>query len=101
MSTSLVHIGDFHAAPGPRNADRYRALDQIIAEGLALPHLGAWLWPGDLFDAASNVDDRNALDIRLRAMANAAPVVIVYGNHDRKGDLDGFGNLRAKHPICV
>ena len=49
--TSLVHIGDLHAAPGPRDADRYRALDQIIGEGLALEHMGAWLWPGDLFDA--------------------------------------------------
>ncbi len=26
-----MHIGDFHAAPGPRNADRYRALAQIQA----------------------------------------------------------------------
>lgn len=99
--TSLVHIGDFHAAPGPRNADRYRALDQIIAEGSALPHLGAWLWPGDLFDAASYSDDRNAIDQRIQRMAAVAPVLICYGNHDRPGDLDGFGRLDAEHPIYV
>ena len=46
MTTSFVHIGDFHAAPGPRNADRYRALVQILKAGFALPDLGAWLWPG-------------------------------------------------------
>jgi hypothetical protein len=51
--TSLVHIGDVHAAPGPRSADRWRAVDQIIREGLALEQLGAWLIPGDLFDALS------------------------------------------------
>jgi hypothetical protein len=35
-TTTFVHIGDFHAGPGPRNADRYRALDQIIREGEAI-----------------------------------------------------------------
>jgi Calcineurin-like phosphoesterase len=101
VATSLVHIGDFHGAPGPRDADRYRALDQIIREGLALPRLGAWVWPGDLFDAAAPVDYGNALDERLITMANAAPVVIVYGNHDRPGYLEGFSRLRATHPIYV
>lgn len=100
MST-LVHIGDFHADPGPRNADRYRALDQIIGEGLALPNLGAWLWPGDLFHARSNVDDRNALAARLQRMAAAAPVFICYGNHDQPGDLDVFERLRSTSPIRV
>lgn len=101
MSTTLVHIGDFHAAPGPRNADRYRALDQIIRQSLQLPRLGAWLWPGDLFDAASTAEDRNALDERLVQMANAAPVVLCDGNHDKPGDLDGFARLKANHPISV
>jgi predicted MPP superfamily phosphohydrolase len=93
--TSIVHIGDVHAAPGPRSADRWRAVDQIIREGLALEQLGAWLIPGDLFDALSTTEDRNAWDARLQRMADAAPVVIIYGNHDRPGDLDGFANLKA------
>jgi len=99
--TSLVHIGDVHAAPGPRNADRWRAVDQIITEGLALEQLGAWLIPGDLFDALSTAEDRNAWDTRLQRMGDAGPVVIIYGNHDRPGDLDGFANLKANHPIYV
>jgi DNA repair exonuclease SbcCD nuclease subunit len=99
--TSLVHIGDFHAAPGPRNADRYRALDQIVTEGLALPRLGAWVWPGDLNHQRMSIEDRNALAERLIRMASAAPVVIVYGNHDLPGDLDVFGRLKAAHPIYV
>lgn len=101
MSTTLVHIGDFHAAPGPRNAERYATLDQIIGESLRLPRLGAWVWPGDLFDGLSTVDDRNAIDARLRRMAQAAAVVIVEGNHDRPGDLRGFANLSGAHPIIV
>lgn len=99
--TSLVHIGDVHAAPGPRSADRWRAVDQIVREGLALEQLGAWLIPGDLFDALSTTEDRNAWDARLQRMADVAPVVIIYGNHDRPGDLDGFANLKANHSIYV
>ena len=101
MASTFVHIGDVHAAPGPRSADRWRAVDQILTEGLQLPRLGAWLLPGDLFDALSTTEDRNAWDDRLRRMADVAPVVMVYGNHDRKGDLDGFANLKATHPIYV
>lgn len=101
MSTTLVHIGDFHAAPGPRNGDRYRALDQIIAEGLALPRLGAWLWPGDLNHGRMTIDDRNALADRIIRMASAAPILIVPGNHDLLGDLEIFARLQAGHPIYV
>ncbi|MDP2320721.1 MAG: metallophosphoesterase [Acidobacteriota bacterium] len=101
MATSLVHIGDFHAGPGPRNAARYRALDQVIAEGLALPALGAWLWPGDLSHQRQTIDDENALIERLRRMSAAAPVVLVYGNHDAPGDLDKFAFVGSGHPIYV
>lgn len=106
MATSLVHIGDFHAHAGPRGPQRYQALDQIIAAGLALPHLGAWLWPGDLNHTGHVgrplvVEDTNAIAERLLRMANAAPVVIVYGNHDFAGDLDVFAKLEAAHPIYV
>jgi DNA repair exonuclease SbcCD nuclease subunit len=102
--TRLVHIGDFHAAPGPRTADRYGALDQIIAHGLVLStmgQLGGWLWPGDLFDALSTIEDRNAIDERLVVMAEHGPVVICDGNHDRPGDLAGFARLTGKFPILV
>lgn len=100
-STQLVQLGDLHAAPGSRNADVYAALDHVITEGLALPRLGAWLWPGDLFHALSAIADRNALDVRLKRMASVAPVVICYGNHDAPGDLDGFANLESSWPITV
>jgi hypothetical protein len=101
MATSLVHIGDFHAAPGPRNEARYRALDQLIARALQLPSLGAWLWPGDLAHARQSIGDENALIGRLRRMSAVAPVVLVYGNHDLEGDLDKFTSVANGNPIYV
>lgn len=101
MLTSFIHIGDGHLQPGPRQEDRLRALDQIITEGLALPNLGAWLWPGDLFHAGAAARDCNGIDERLQRMAKKAPVVICYGNHDAPGDLDGFARLYAPYPVYV
>lgn len=101
MAISLVHIGDFHAAPGPRNEARYRALDQLIDQALQLPNLGAWLWPGDLSHQRQAIADELALISRLRRMAHHAPVVIVRGNHDIEGDLDKFASVAASHPIYV
>lgn len=104
MRTRFPHIGDLHAGPGPRNADRYRALDQIIVECLTtMPkaELGAWLWPGDLNHGRMTIEDRNALATRLLAMGNTAPVVLCYGNHDLPGDLDVFAKLRTTYPILV
>jgi hypothetical protein len=101
MATSLVHVGDFHAAPGPRNEARFRALDQLIAEASQLPSLGAWLWPGDLSHQRQAIEDENAIIIRLQRMARLAPVVIVYGNHDQPGDLDKFSEVKAAHEIYV
>jgi hypothetical protein len=100
MQTTFVHIGDTHLrSTHPRNAARLKALDQIIDEGLRLPTLAAWLWPGDIFDARSSIDDRNALADRLLRMAARAPVVICYGNHEAPGDLDVFAKLSTNWPI--
>lgn len=104
MLTSFIHIGDTHLHSGhPRNAARLAALDQIIAEGSALPTLGAWLWPGDLFHGRSTVEDRNALIDRVLRMAARAPVVVCPGNHgqESQGDLDFLARLRGEYPIYV
>lgn len=99
---TFVHIGDAHLrSSSPRHVDRLSALDQVIQVGLQQRDLAAWLWPGDLFDTRSTVDDRNDLAARLVQMANHAPAVICYGNHEAAGDLDVFGRLRAAHPIHV
>lgn len=99
--TSIVAIGDIHLHPGPRQADRLRVLDTIIAEGLALDRLGAWLVTGDIFHQRSTVEDRNEFAPRVTRMANAAPVFIAWGNHDAPGDLHIFTKLKTTHPIVV
>ena len=101
MEHRFVHIGDLHLGPGPKNADRLRALDAIIEAGCALPNLSGWLWPGDLNHGRMTIDDRNALAQRIVKMANAAEVVIVRGNHDMPGDLDIFARLHALYPVRV
>lgn len=98
----FVHIGDVHLQAGhARNADRLASLDQIVADGLALEHLAAWLIPGDLFHTRSSVTDRNELAERLTRMAAAAPIVLVRGNHDQPGDLDIFARLKATWPVYL
>jgi DNA repair exonuclease SbcCD nuclease subunit len=97
----FVHIGDCHMGPNTRNADRWRALDQIINANVELPGLAAWLIPGDLNHARMTIEDRNAWADRLRRMASAAPVVICYGNHDVPGDLDVFAKLLSRYQIYV
>lgn len=100
--TRLVHIGDVHLQHGhQRNVDRLAALDQIVAENVSRPGLGAWLIPGDLFHQKSTAEDRNALADRLTRMAAVAPVCLVRGNHDQIGDLDIFAKLNTRWPIYV
>lgn len=96
-----LFIGDIHEHPGARNADRMRSLDQIITEGLQLPDLGVIGLLGDVFHAKSDSAGRNAMDERLQRLAAVAPVLVIYGNHDEPGDLDGFARLKAKWPIRV
>ena len=98
----IIHIGDLHLGPGPGNADRRDALDQVIRYGvLHSDTLGAWVWPGDLNHRRMTIDDENWLAGRLHSMAELAPVVICTGNHDVPGDLDIFKQLRTKHSVSV
>lgn len=103
MLTQLVCIGDAHFSRNARQAVRLKALDTIITEGLALPKLGAWLWPGDLFHGlhTTHVRDRNELADRLIVMANAAPVIGCRGNHDPAEELQIFERLRTTWPITL
>lgn len=99
--TRFIHVGDLHLGPNARNADRLRALDQILEESDGIEQLGAWLIPGDLNHARMTIEDRNALASRLTAMALRAPVLICYGNHDLPGDLNVFSRLRTEWPVLV
>jgi exonuclease SbcD len=97
----VLAIGDGHLrSTSRRNALRLRALDQIAAAAEALrPDL--IVWPGDLFDTRSSIDDRNILLGYLQRLGAVARVLVVRGNHDAPGDLDIFGAIETAHAVVV
>lgn len=103
----IVHIGDLHLGPNARNDQRRRALDGIVQRYMPRPvehedaTVAAWLLPGDLNHGRMTIEDRNYLAAMIQAMAEVAPVVILYGNHDLPGDLDIFQRIDAGYPIYV
>ena len=100
--TRVVAIGDTHLHGGDLwNSDRIAALDQVIASGLDVSALGAWVWPGDVFDVGCPLGYGDVVASRVQTMADAAPLVICYGNHDRPQDLDIFARVRARWPVYV
>ncbi len=114
---TFVHIGDTHLRLAPGAPVRQfrdplpallpgraclEALDWILKDAASIPDLAAWLWPGDLYDATSSVEDRVALSHRVVLMADRAPVVIVYGNHDQPLDLAWLRWLgHGRHQVVV
>lgn len=101
--TRLICVGDVHLRQGARQPLRLQALEQIVTEGSQVPDLGAWLVPGDIFDAKSTPQDRNEFaGFALRMIAHA-PVVITPGNHgdELTGDLDIFGHIQGAWPLYV
>lgn len=100
MAARFIHIGDAHLGPNARNTDRRAAIDQIIAQEIIQP-VSAWLWPGDLNHGRMTIEDRNWFVGRISRMADTAPVVICYGNHDLPGDLDFLARLNTVWPIYV
>lgn len=102
----VVCIGDVHVAPGERRADRWAAVEHIIDKEMHGPRpVTLWVVLGDLSHGLSHgrmqPDDRNWWCRQLRLMANEAPVIIPYGNHDVPHDLDIFGHLAGRFPIAV
>jgi hypothetical protein len=96
----FVHIGDLHLGPNARNADRQAALEQIVREQLAHP-VAAWLLPGDLNHGLMTIADRNFLVLLVQQMAEHAPVIVCYGNHDLPGELDFLAKVSAQWRIHV
>ena len=98
----LGHTGDLHLTDGPRFDDTLACLYAVADDGRAQ---GVQLWavPGDLAGTTvphrQTTRERNALDDWIRTLAETAPVVVIYGNHDAPGDLDRIGKLEGRHAI--
>lgn len=103
-SGSVLHIGDTHVGANRRQGDREDALRAILERARTLSRHGTldWIaWPGDLYHAASSPEDRNIIASVLVELAALAPVVIVRGNHDVRGDLAILARLAEPGRIRV
>lgn len=102
---ALLHTSDLHLTEGSRRFPEHLGIfDAIVDEGIAR-QVSAWCVPGDYFGTKvpyrSTIVERNALAMRLRRMADYAPVFGCYGNHDFPGDLDIFELIEGRHPIIM
>lgn len=100
MNFVVPVIGDAHFKNDARRPDRLASVDQIFQECVSLP-VGLWAIPGDLYDATSDIVSRNDWADRIQRMANVAPVVVCFGNHDRDGDLHILAKIGAQWPVVV
>lgn len=100
----IAHTGDWHITEGPRFESTLRCLDFIVAEGTER-RVDLWLVPGDLTGTTvphkMTILERITIADILQRMAQVAPVVVVYGNHDFPGDLEIFSRLRAPFTVHV
>jgi len=101
----IAHTGDWHLTSGPRFADTLRCLRAVYEDGVT-QKVQLWIVGGDLSGVSvphvASVDERLALSAQLfQPMADHAPVLILYGNHDAENDLAIYGRLAARHPIVV
>lgn len=99
-----AHLSDLHLTAGPRLADQTATLDAVITAALGeSPDL--WLLTGDLWGRTvphvSTPAERSALYPAIVRMADAAPVVVVVGNHDSAADLAALPHLGGRFPILV
>ena len=92
----IVHLTDLHLTTGKRLDEQRRILDETvsIAAGLAPD---AWLLTGDFYGHTvphrSTPEEREVLFAAVARMADVAPVVMLYGNHDYPRDLHPFAAL--------
>ena len=90
------HIADIHLTEGARGKATVDCL-QFVARDGAEQGVQLWIVAGDLSGTTvphSSTDwEREQLDIWFQSLARQAPVVILWGNHDKAEDIKGYGRL--------
>ncbi len=105
MALRLAHITDPHETEGQRFIDTKACIDWAVEDAIA-EQCQLFAFTGD-FSGTTDLSHRpttleqNTWDVRFQRCANHAPVIIVYGNHDGPGTLEGYGRLASAHPIIV
>lgn len=96
----LALVSDQHITRASRWEEGLRILDWI-ADTLAERKPDVIALGGDLFDGRPTSEEWVVAARWLMRLADVAPVVGVYGNHDVQASLDVFPSLRARHPIAI
>jgi hypothetical protein len=105
MIHRLAHITDPHETEGQRFLDAKACNDWAVEDAIAA-NCTIFGLTGD-FNGTTDVGhkpttlEQNTWDVRFQRCANHAPVIILYGNHDGPGTLEGYGRLAATNPIIV
>jgi exonuclease SbcD len=96
----LLASGDNHFRKGLRFEECCSVHDWMVDLARELK-VDAFLDAGDVFDEASDPEERQAVAEFFTAMAEEAPVVVSKGNHDRPLDVALMRRLKTKHPVIV
>lgn len=98
----IAHLSDLHVIDGVRLDDHRDTLHNIVSDVLDL-HPDLVLITGDLAGRAvphrTTPRERNVLYPEIVRLADAAPVIILYGNHDQAPDMDAMVNLDGRYAI--
>ncbi len=99
----VAHTADLHLDERAPHESLAEQVDRLVWVGEDARDSGAslMLCAGDVFERASTPAERNAAILVFVRWASLFPVVVVYGNHDRPGDLDYLGVLSTDYPIYV
>jgi exonuclease SbcD len=97
---TIAHIADVHFDASSRWEEHLRIcqwiVDHLAEVGPDIITLG-----GDVYERRPTPLESVAAARWVMDLADIAPVVVVYGNHDVAGCLDVLPYLRAAHPIQV
>jgi len=100
----IAHLADLHVTEGPRLQDQADTLTRVVDDVVAArPDLV--ILAGDLSGRTvphrTTPQERAVLFPAVVQLAQIAPVVVVYGNHDQSPDLDGLAHLDGQWPVRV
>lgn len=99
----VAHTADLHLDERAPHETLDEQVERLQWIGVDAHSSGAslMLCAGDVFERASTPAERNAAIVIFLRWSRMFPVVLVYGNHDRPGDLDYLGALSTEHQIAV